>query len=73
MISLILSVAMCTEVLDLPIRRGANCSNGTCSAPVAVAKKPEVRKLGFNIEIFKNDRVFRGGNLRFKLRGSCCS
>lgn len=70
MISFILSVAMCTEVTALPIRR--NCSNGTCSAPVA-AKSSEVKKPAIKIEINRNDRVFRGGKLRFKLRGNCCS
>lgn len=67
MFSLVLTVAM---VIDLPVRRG--CVNGQCSAPVAVKVDKKVEKT-IKIESVKTDtRVFRGGKLRFGLRGSSC-
>ena len=66
MFSLVLTVAM---VIDLPVRRG--CANGQCSAP-AVQVEKKVEKT-IKIESVKTDtRVFRGGKLRFGLRGSSC-
>ena len=69
MFSLILSVGL---VVDLPVRRGSSpCANGQCSAPVAQVEKTVEKTIKF--ESVKTDtRVFRGGNLRFSLRGSSC-
>jgi hypothetical protein len=69
MFSLVLATAL---VIDLPIRRGgSSCANGQCSAPsVQVEKKVEKT---IKIETVKTDsKVFRGGKLRFSLRGSSC-
>ena len=67
MFSLVLTVAM---VIDLPIRKGS-CANGQCSAP-AVQVEKKVEKT-IKIETVKEDtKVFRGGKLRFSLRGSSC-
>ena len=67
MFSLVLTVAM---VVDLPIRKGS-CANGQCSAP-AVQVEKKVEKT-IKIETVKEDtKVFRGGKLRFSLRGSSC-
>jgi len=66
MFSLVLAVGM---VIDLPIRK--SCSNGQCSAP-AVQIEKKVEKT-IKIETVKTDaKVFRGGKLRFSLRGSSC-
>lgn len=69
MFSLVLATAL---VIDLPIRRGgSSCSNGQCSAP-AVQVEKKVEKT-IKIESVKTDsKVFRGGKLRFSLRGSSC-
>ena len=68
MFSLVLTVAM---VIDLPIRKGSSCANGQCSAP-AVQVEKKVEKT-IKIETIKEDtKVFRGGKLRFSLRGSSC-
>ena len=66
MFSLVLAVGM---VIDLPVRRG--CANGQCSAPVVQVKKKVEKTI--KIETIKEDtKVFRGGKLRFSLRGSSC-
>jgi ferredoxin len=66
MFSLVLAVGM---VIDLPIRK--SCSSGQCSAP-AVQVEKKVEK-SIKIETVKTDtKVFRGGKLRFSLRGSSC-
>jgi hypothetical protein len=68
MFSLVLAVGM---VIDLPIRKGSSCANGQCSAP-AVQVEKKVEKT-IKIESVKTDvSVFRGGKLRFSLRGSSC-
>ena len=68
MFSLVLATAM---VIDLPIRRGGSfCANGQCSAP-AVQVEKKVEKT-VKIETVKSETVFRGGRLRFSLRGSSC-
>jgi hypothetical protein len=69
MFSLVLATAL---VIDLPIRRGgSSCANGQCSAP-AVQVEKKVEKT-IKIENVKTDsKVFRGGKLRFSLRGSSC-
>jgi hypothetical protein len=67
MFSLVLAVGM---VIDLPIRK-SSCANGQCSAP-AVQIEKKVEKT-IKIETVKTDtKVFRGGKLRFSLRGSSC-
>ena len=68
MFSLVLATAM---VIDLPIRRGgSSCANGQCFAP-AVQVEKKVEKT-VKIETVKSETVFRGGRLRFSLRGSSC-
>jgi hypothetical protein len=67
MFSLVLAVGM---VIDLPIRK-SSCANGQCSAP-AVQVEKKVEKT-IKIETVKTEsQVFRGGKLRFSLRGSSC-
>lgn len=67
MFSLVLAVGM---VIDLPVRRGS-CANGQCSAPVVQVEKKVEKTI--KIETVKEDtKVFRGGKLRFSLRGSSC-
>lgn len=69
MFSLVLTVAM---VIDLPVRRGSNCANGQCSAPVVRVEKKVEKTI--KIESVKADtKVFRSGKLRFSLRGSSCA
>lgn len=68
MTSLILLLGVSVQLVDLPIKRGS-CTNGQCSAPMVTEKKSE--KPG--ITPIVDDKVFRGGKLRFKLRGSSCS
>jgi hypothetical protein len=68
MFSLVLTVAM---VIDLPIRKGSSCANGQCSAPIVQVEKKVEKTI--KIETVKEDtKVFRGGKLRFSLRGSNC-
>jgi len=68
MFSLVLTVAM---VIDLPVRKGSSCANGQCSAPVVQVEKKVEKTI--KIESVKTDAsVFRGGKLRFSLRGSNC-
>jgi hypothetical protein len=75
MFSLILAVGF---VFDLPARRGgSSCANGQCSASSAqVAQVVQVENTvekTIKIESVKTDtKVFRGGKLRFSLRGSSC-
>lgn len=70
MTSLILLVALSSQVADLPLKRGgSSCANGQCSVaqPVEV-KQPVVKPVQV-----QEEKVFRGGKLRFRLRGgSCC-
>ena len=72
MTSFVLAVALSSQIVDLPFKKGgSSCANGQCSAaPVEVKKesKPEIKAVPV-----QEDRVFRGGKLRFRLRGgSCC-
>lgn len=70
MTSFILSVALCSQVIDLPIRRGgSSCANGQCSAAPVEQKKVEQKPV---IVPVQEEKVFRGGKLRFRLRGSSC-
>lgn len=72
MFSLILAVGF---AVDLPVRRGgSSCANGQCSAPASqVAQVENKVEKTIKIETIKTDtQVFRGGKLRFSLRGSSC-
>ena len=70
MTSFILAVSLSSQVVDLPFKKGgSSCANGECSVaqPVEV-KQPVVKPVQV-----QEEKVFRGGKLRFKLRGgSCC-
>lgn len=71
MTSFILSVALCSQVADLPIRKGgSSCANGQCSVSAPIEQKKVEQKPV--IVPVQEEKVFRGGKLRFRLRGSSC-
>jgi hypothetical protein len=71
MTSFILAVALSSQVVDLPFKRGgSSCANGQCGVAQPVETKQE-KPVVKPVEV-QEEKVFRGGKLRFKLRGSSC-
>jgi len=72
MTSFILALALSSQVVDLPFKRGgSSCANGQCGVAQPVETKQEKPVVKPVVEV-QEEKVFRGGKLRFRLRGSSC-